>query len=296
MTNKVTILDGGMGRQLKAMGAPFRQPEWSALALMNAPETVIQAHHSFIDAGAEIITTNTYAVVPFHIGQDKFDNDAEDLISLAANIARQAADGTTTHDVKVAGCLPPAFGSYRPDLFDADKAESIYRPLIDNQKDDIDFWLAETISSIEEAQTIAKLVKDTDKPFWLSYTLTDRSNNSEAPSLKSSDDIKDAVNAAIKMGVEALLFNCSQPEEIAPVFEIIQSMNVPFKYGAYANTFPTENKSQDANAGLTELREDITPEEYLNYAQKWQSLGATVIGGCCGIGPEHIAMLQKLNT
>ena len=92
MSNKVTILDGGMGRQLKAMGAPFRQPEWSALALIDAPETVTKAHQSFIDVGTEIITTNTYAVVPFHIGQERFDKDGASLISLAAKLARQAAD------------------------------------------------------------------------------------------------------------------------------------------------------------------------------------------------------------
>ena len=66
------ILDGGLGRQLAAMGAPFRQPEWSALALMEAPQFVRDAHDSFIAAGADIITTNSYAIVPFHIGKDRF--------------------------------------------------------------------------------------------------------------------------------------------------------------------------------------------------------------------------------
>ena len=72
------ILDGGLGRQLKAMGAPFRQPEWSALALMEGPEFVRTAHDAFIASGATIITTNSYAVVPFHIGEDLFrDHDGE---------------------------------------------------------------------------------------------------------------------------------------------------------------------------------------------------------------------------
>lgn len=65
----LTLLDGGLGRELKRLGAPFRQPEWSALALMEAPECVTQTHQAFIQAGAEVITTNAYALVPFHIGE-----------------------------------------------------------------------------------------------------------------------------------------------------------------------------------------------------------------------------------
>jgi S-methylmethionine-dependent homocysteine/selenocysteine methylase len=68
----VLLLDGGMGRQLQAMGAPFRQPEWSALALIEAPHTVQAAHAAFLHAGARVVTTNSYALVPFHLGQERF--------------------------------------------------------------------------------------------------------------------------------------------------------------------------------------------------------------------------------
>ena len=66
------ILDGGMGIYLRESGAPFKQPEWSALALIEAPETVKNAHLAYVDAGADIITTNSYALVPFHIGEKDF--------------------------------------------------------------------------------------------------------------------------------------------------------------------------------------------------------------------------------
>ena len=68
-TQTLTILDGGMGRELHRRGAPFRQPEWSALALTEAPDAVRDTHLDYIRAGAEVITTNSYAVVPFHIGE-----------------------------------------------------------------------------------------------------------------------------------------------------------------------------------------------------------------------------------
>ena len=115
------ILDGGLGRQLKAMGAPFRQPEWSALALMEGPEFVRAAHDAFIASGATIITTNSYAVVPFHIGEDLFRDQAGSLLDLAGQLARDAADAAP-HSVQVAAGVPPMFGSYQPDKFDAGRA------------------------------------------------------------------------------------------------------------------------------------------------------------------------------
>ena len=72
MINNIQILDGGMGRELARMGAPFRQPEWSALALIEAPHFVRAAHDAFIAAGSQVITTNSYAVVPFHISDAVF--------------------------------------------------------------------------------------------------------------------------------------------------------------------------------------------------------------------------------
>ena len=71
-TRKITILDGGMGRELEKRGASFKQPEWSALAMMSAPEVVKEIHKAFITSGASVITTNSYALVPFHIGEERF--------------------------------------------------------------------------------------------------------------------------------------------------------------------------------------------------------------------------------
>jgi S-methylmethionine-dependent homocysteine/selenocysteine methylase len=85
----ITILDGGMGRELERSGAPFRQHEWSALALIEAPETVARVHEGFVRAGAQVITTNSYALVPFHIGEERFRADGARLADLAGHMARR---------------------------------------------------------------------------------------------------------------------------------------------------------------------------------------------------------------
>lgn len=295
MTQKVRILDGGMGRLLKDMGAPFRRPEWSALALMEAPEFVTKAHDSYIEAGAEIIITNSYAVVPFHIGQDKFDIEGYDLIARSAKLARGCAD-KAPHDVMVAGSIPPAFGSYRPDLYIDEQADEIYSKHIEAQIDYVDFFLAETVSSVQEAERIASLLRVVNKPFWLSFTVNDRQGENIAPQLRSGETIQDAMNALNTLENDALLFNCSQPEEIEPVLRAVQKAQIGIPYGAYANAFEPIRKDQKANAEETIIREDTTPENYLNYAQIWKDLGASIIGGCCGIGPKHIKVLTQLNN
>lgn len=295
--NSLTILDGGMGRLLQKMGAPFQQPEWSALSLMEAPQYVEQAHQAFIDAGASIITTNTYAVIPFHIGEERFKTQGENLIKLAAKIARETANNN--RNVKVAGCLPPAFGSYRADFFNIHQFEGIYTPLIEQQDDYIDFWLAETVSSIEEAEAIYQILKSkkTNKPLWLSFTLMDRENDTVPPQIRSGESLEEILNFLKAHGdIQALLFNCSQLEEMEPALKALSSHNCPITYGAYANAFPAIKKDALANKKLTTMREDAAPENYLQVAQKWVDLGATIIGGCCGIGPEHIQALRKLKN
>lgn len=104
----VTILDGGMGRLLERLGAPFRLPEWSALSLIEAPDYVRRAHQAYVDAGAEIITTNSYGLVPHMLGEERFWKEGRTLADRAGSIARAVADAAP-HKVIVAGSLPPIF-------------------------------------------------------------------------------------------------------------------------------------------------------------------------------------------
>lgn len=291
----ITILDGGMSRELMRLNAPFRQPEWSALSLYEKPSAVQQVHENFIQSGAEIITTNSYAVVPFHIGDQRFIADGKMLADLAGRLAKQAVKNSQK-DVKIAGSLPPLFGSYRPDLFQADKVKETAQPLIDGLAPYVDFWLCETQSAIIEPQSIKPLLPD-NRPLWVSFTLTDDEPTPE-PQLRSGESVKMAVEKMIELGVQAILFNCCQPEVITEALNITrQTLAVHqathIQIGAYANAFAPQPKDATANDGLDEVRPDLDPQAYLTWAQKWVESGASIIGGCCGIGLEHIQALSE---
>ena len=294
------ILDGGMGRELQRIGAPFQQPEWSAQALIEAPHFISQVHRSFIKAGAEIITTNTYALVPFHIGEKRFNEQGAELITLAANLARECISKDS--NLLVAGCIPPVLGSYRPDLFSVEQAKPLLELLVKNQQADVDFWLAETISSIAEAAMIKTRTDVTGKTTWIAFTIHDEI--AIEPTLRSGESVYDAVSQIAGQNVSAILFNCSRIEVMESALIVAKQVLVKkgidkeVQLGVYANNFPPigELREANSNSGVSVIRNDITPKKYSEFASSWLHAGASIIGGCCGVSPEHIKKLTELRV
>jgi len=290
----VMVLDGGMGRELLRIGAPFRQPEWSALALFDGPEWVVRAHRNFIEAGARLITTNSYAVVPFHIGEERFAARGRELADLSGRLARQAVAEAGVPDVVIAGSLPPLFGSYRPDLFEPDRAAQVIDPLVAGLAPHVDLWLGETLGSLVEARTVREALDraGSNLPLWLSFTLDDH----EPGTLRSGEPVADAVSLALSLGAEAVLFNCCQAETITAAFAVA----VPLcagraAVGGYANRFVAAHSSDTrANEGLARFRDDLDPDEYGAVVAEWLAAGATLVGGCCGMEPAHVARIASL--
>lgn len=296
MFSNIKILDGGMGRELARMGAPFRQPEWSALALMEAPQFVRAAHYAFIAAGSQVITTNSYAVVPFHVGEDVFAEQGAALIALSGKLAREAADAAPAK-VLVAGSLPPVLGSYRPDLFEPVAAKKLLQVLVDNLTGNVDVWLAETQSSVAEVEAVRDVLGDDPRPLWLSFTLQDNLDPQGNALLRSGESVAEAVNAALRISAGAVLFNCSRPEVMATAVKTaraaLTAQGSALDIGVYANAFEPSDNTRGANEGLSKMRQDTDPAGYLDFAKDWVAQGATMVGGCCGIGPEHIAALKQ---
>ncbi|GGP21677.1 homocysteine S-methyltransferase family protein [Silvimonas iriomotensis] len=298
-TRELILLDGGMGRELARMGAPFRQPEWSALALMEAPEYVRQVHDRFIAAGAQVITTNSYAVVPFHVGEAVFAVEGKQLAMLAGKLARDAASAAP-HAVKVAGSLPPTCGSYRADLFDRKQADRILACLISGLAPSVDFWLAETQSTTAEVVAVraALNLQQQRQPLWVSYTLEDENPDLTQPRIRSGESVADAVKVAVELHAAAILFNCSQPEVMSGAVRAARAMlnqlGVDLPLGVYANAFPPQSADAQANGELDALRPDLDPPGYAHWAARWLDEGVSIVGGCCGIGPAHIACVHDV--
>jgi S-methylmethionine-dependent homocysteine/selenocysteine methylase len=206
------------------------------------------------------------------------------------------ADGAG-RPVRVAGSLPPVCGSYRADLFDASQARPLVQVLVDALRPSVDVWLGETLSAIAEAALLREVIGQDGVPLWLSFTLSDDGTYEDVPRLRSGETVTEAVEAAVSLGASAVLFNCSQPEVMAAAVDaaaaVRSSHRADIAIGVYANAFPPMRKDATANETVTEIRADLDPAGYLAFANAWVAHGAQIVGGCCGIGPEHIAALRK---
>lgn len=282
----ITILDGGMGQELirRSKGKP--SPLWSAKVLMDEPEIVEAVHREYINSGAEVITLNAYSATPERLDRDASEDLFEPLQQKAIEVAKAAVTGT---GARIAGCLPPLYGSYHPDWApDYETCLETYRRVVNCQKGAVDVYLCETMSSIKEATSATQAARESGKPVWCALSVMEK----DGSRLRSGEPLADAVEAVKQAGADAILLNCSPPEAITAGIGILKDCGLPF--GAYANGFV---KADDLELGGTveglEARTDLDPEAYAEFAGKWIAAGATIIGGCCEVGPAHIAELKR---
>ena len=285
--SKITILDGGFGRELQKRGVCIDAPLWSANAFYTNSELIEEVHRAFIDSGADIISTNTYALTSYNLEKADKQNDQESLIDQAYHMAKKAANGT----VKIAASVPPLVESYRPDLVDENRMQSEYAFLVDKAiQHQVDIILAETMSCKIEALAVLKHKSKTDIPFWIGFTVNEEGN------LRSGELLEEAAKEVIEKGASCVLINCSTLEGTNKSIDILCNLSeyFPLTYGAYANRFFEVRPDFTLESGINTLNDEITKEDYKAYAKHWLDKGTTIIGGCCGIGVNYIAELSTL--
>ena len=286
----LVLLDGGMGQELIKRKASGEGVLWSAKALFDNPAAVQAVHEDYIRAGADVITTNSYACIRNNFEPEGLLGRLGEMNELAALLARRARD-RVGRKVLIAGSMGPQNGSYRPDLVGSyEETEALYREQAGFLAPHVDFFICETLSCILEARAAVAAAVTTGKPVWLSWSIED----SGAARLRSGETIRAAWDDIAGMGVDAVLLNCSPPEAIGKVLpELVSISNVPV--GAYANAFTPIPEKWDFHGeqSIPPSRTDVTPEAYAAHAANWLAAGARIIGGCCEVGPAHIACLNE---
>ncbi len=286
----IILLDGGMSLELSSRSSNKTPRHWSAEYLLTEPDLVRDVHLDYIRAGAKVITTNTYSSTFTRMAMVHAETEVPRMQRFACQLAREARDqaGADGEDVLIAGSLPPLNGTYRPDrvrAFDINLAE--YRRLVELQAPHVDLFLCETMSTGEEALSAARAASESGMPVWVAWSVQDRS-----PRLRSGETIEEAAAMLDRLGVSAVLANCSSPESIGQGIPELVATGLPC--GGYANAFtfiPLAYTPGKTREQLT-TREDLGPEVYARHVMKWVSDGASIVGGCCEVGPRHIAALR----
>lgn len=281
------ILDGGLGQEL-IKRAGQATPLWSVQALLDAPDLVRAVHDDFFAAGAEIVTTNTYSVRPDRLTHHGIGDRFAELQVLASEIARDARDAYGSG--LVLGGMAPLGFSYRPELAPpSERAAEIFGEMAELQAPYVDGYILETMSSVDEARGALAGTSRRGKPVWLAVSVSD----ADGTKLRSGEDLAEIAPLLDEFEPSAVLLNCSRPEAVTQGLPVIANTNRPI--GAYANGFTgivDAFDNDDATVDMLTARTDLGPAEYLAHAKDWADLGATLIGGCCEVGPAHIAALS----
>jgi len=287
--NVITLLDGGMGQELLRRSSRAITPLWSADIMLNEPALVRDLHRDFIQSGARVITLNTYTATPQRLARENELVHLQALHQSAMSAAIDAIDLAQCNDVVIAGCLPPLVASYRPEVSLSFK-ESLasYRRLVELQSPASDVFLCETMASISEATAACTAGLESGKPVWVALTVSD----TDPGQLRSGESLSDALKALESLGAQATLLNCSQPEAISASWPHLS--HAKMKVGAYANGFiSVTSLHPGGTVEQLESRQDLDPQQYAEHAMGWARNGASIIGGCCEIGPAHIKALHE---
>lgn len=288
MHHDITLLDGGMGQELLLRADADPAPLWSSQVMIDQPDLVRDVHADFIAAGADVITVNAYSATRCRLGPAGCGHDYERLQHLACRLAVEARGDRT--DVRIAGCLSPYGWTYRPELAPPfDELWPQYAETAALQAPHVDLIICETMGSIDEARAAVTGATATGLPVWVSWTLLD----DDTARLRNGELLVDAIGAIAELGPAAILVNCSVPEAFTAAMSALATSAVPF--GAYANGFSHIVDDYAPGSVTTVLghRHDLDPAAYADVALGWVDQGATIVGGCCEIGPAHIAELDR---
>ena len=278
LENNVLVADGAMGTTLYSNGLESCH-EYNNIS---NPSAVEEIHRAYIEAGADIIQTNTYAAKKCQLKTYGYEDNFEEINIRAAEIARSAAGEKTF----VLGTIGAIRGLRECEL----TLESIVNETLDQVKvllstEKIDGLLFETYYDQEEIRTILSEVRKlTDLPIITNISLL------EAGITQNGEKVTDALSALVNLGADIVGLNC----HLGPYHMIKSFKQVPLFAQSYLSAYP--------NASLMQLTQTINGNEYRfrknsSYFEQSAKLlveeGVRLIGGCCGTTPEHIRAIKK---
>lgn len=285
----ITLLDGGLGQELLTRSALAPTGLWSTQFLIDHPDLVSELHRDYFLAGADIATTNSYAILPDRLSPFGLELRFAELHRQACVLAVSARD--KYGQGLVAGAMGPTGRSYRPDLAPSiEEAAALYAEIASIQEPYVDIFLCETMSSVAQARGAVMGASSGSRPIWLAISVYDE----DGTKLRSGEDIKEILPLLSEFNLAALLVNCSPPEAVSQALPVLAGQGIPV--GAYANGFveiAPEYLNEGATVDLLQARTNLGPEVYADFVEDWIKQGATIIGGCCEIGPAHIEELAK---
>ncbi len=273
---EIILADGAMGTMLQAAGLEKRQApeEWNLIH----PERVLAVYRGYIDAGSEMILTNSFGANQFRLAKYGLEEKVYELNRKAAGLAREAGDAL------VAGSMGPT-GEFFPPLgtLTSEEAKEAFAEQAKGLADGgVDLLIIETMADLKEVEAaINGAREEADLPLICTMTFDTKLHTVMGVSPRK------AAETLNSWRVEAIGANCGTgPQEVEKVMEEMKE------------ACPDAVLVAQPNAGLPRLLQgrthyDATPEVMAHYALRYANLGVRIIGACCGSTPQHIAAMAR---
>ena len=291
--NDTIILDGAIGAELEKKGAKMHKDLWCGTCSVESPDLVKKVHEEYILAGADIITTNTYATTPIAMKQYGFDNQVNEFNKKSVQLAKEAVNNSNK-DIAVAGSVS-TFGSlykYRLEAMKPGFKEQLN--ILSNEG--VDLIILEAMSSQADiVETIVECSSQTKLPVWLSISCVIDDNTNKVM-LGFSDtfdtdtnvyeDFETSMDNFSKIHQGPILIAHSDIEVTGQAIKIAKK-----KFNGVLGAYPNRGHYEKPHWKFVD---NITPSEYLEKARSWVDDGAQIVGGCCGVGVEEIKAISVL--
>lgn len=283
------ILDGGTGTLIQTLGAPMSAETWCADANLTHPDIVRQAHRAYLAAGADVLIANTYATSPLlfnHLGRD---DDVGRIDAIAIGLAREVSDGS----VPVAG----SFSVMRPGVPGSDRSE-LHREWPESDARRLFAAKAAGLAAAGADVIAMEIMRDGDYslwateaamatglPVWIGISVEENEDGRLTGFGRPNWLLEDFVEPLLRCAPAMVCVMHTSPQDTTPALEIVRR-HWRGPLGAY---------SESGYFAMPDWRfVDVIPDaEYADLATKWADrFDLSMIGGCCGMGPSHIAALH----
>ena len=280
------ILDGATGTELEKRGVPMDNAAWCATALATHPETVREVHEDYIRAGADVIITNTFPAAKHVLEAAGVGDRFRELNVRAVELAREARENTAEGPVYVAGSMstfPPKLDhAYDPG---EQEARGNYAEQAETLADaGVDLLALEMMLDLEQSVYAVEAAVATGLPVWIGFSCK-RAEDGTLILWDGHVTLAEALDTIPQLGGSLVSIMHTLVEDTVPALrEVRKHWSGPVGAYPHAGEFVMPN---------WQFIDMISAEDFAREAQGWLDQGAQVVGGCCGIGPEHIRALKE---
>ena len=278
------ILDGATSTELERRGVPMDTGTWSGLAALTHPDVLRDLHADYLRAGAEVIIANTYATAPHHLAAAGFGDRAREINVRSVELALEARDAAADGPAWVAGSLSlmaPGFQSANR-LAPAEHAEQLRVQAEWIAEAGADLLAVEMLRDVEWSTAAMDAALSVGLPVWAGFSCVVDEGGVVVTqgSVAGPMPLEDVLRAVAGRGEALVAIMHSELEDTGPGLECARRLcEAPL--GAWPNSGHFEPPHW-------QFRDVAAPGEFAAMAARWVEEGVRVVGGCCGLGPEHV--------